>query len=62
METLLAEKPDLLVTETAPSTPSLETDLVRHPALRGLARRFIPPNLLICGGPFSVQAAEILAR
>jgi len=62
LEGLLKAKPDLLVTETAPDFPSIATDLAWHPALRGLARRTVPPALLICGGPFSVRAAEILAR
>ena len=62
VERLLADPPDLLVTETAPAFPSLATDLERHPALRGLARISVDPALLICGGPFSVGAAEMLAR
>jgi iron complex transport system substrate-binding protein len=62
LEALLAHKPDLLVSETAPSAPSMATDLAWHPALRGIARRTIPPALLTCGGPFSVGAAELLAR
>ncbi len=62
LEGLLREKPDLLVTEAAPDYPSIATDLAWHPALRGLARRSVPPALLICGGPFSVRAAEIMAR
>ncbi len=62
LEGLLRAKPDLLVTETAPDFPSIATDLAWHPALLGLARRSVPAALLICGGPFSVRAAEILAR
>jgi iron complex transport system substrate-binding protein len=62
LEALLREKPDVLVTDTAPSFPSLATDLAWHPALRGLRRISVPPALLICGGPFSVRAAEMLAQ
>jgi len=62
LEPLLRDWPDVLVTDTAPSYPSLATDLAWHPALRGLRRIAVPPALLICGGPFSVQAAEMLAR
>jgi hypothetical protein len=40
----------------------MATDLAWHPALRGLARRSVDPALLICGGPFTVAAAEALAR
>jgi iron complex transport system substrate-binding protein len=62
LEALLRDRPDVLVTDTAPAYPSLATDLAWHPALRGLRRIAVPPALLICGGPFSVQAAELLAR
>ncbi len=62
IEALLARKPDLLVVEAAPRTPSMATDLARHPALAGFARVEVPAPLLICGGPFSVSAAELLAR
>lgn len=62
VEALLARPPDLLVTATAPSYPSLATDMLRHPALAGLPRRTVPPALLICGGPFTARAAELLAR
>jgi iron complex transport system substrate-binding protein len=62
LEALLRDRPDVLVTDIAPSYPSLATDLAWHPALRGLRRMVVPPALLICGGPFSVKAAEMLAR
>lgn len=62
MEALLTRPPDLLVTATAPAYPSLGTDMLRHPALAGLPRRAVPPALLICGGPFTALAAELLAR
>lgn len=60
IEALLTRPPDLLVTATAPAYPSLATDMLRHPALAGLPRRAVPPALLICGGPFTAQAAELL--
>jgi iron complex transport system substrate-binding protein len=62
LEKILAEKPDLLVSDTAPSKPSMAQNLAWHPALHGLARKTVPPALLICGGPFSVEAAEILSH
>ena len=62
IETLLSRPPDLLVTETAPRFPSMATDLARHPALRAIPHRNIPPALLICGGPFTAGAVELLAR
>ena len=62
VEALLARHPDLLATETAPSFPSMATDLASHPALRGLRRLFVPPKLLICGGPFTADAVALLVR
>lgn len=62
LEALLRHPPDLLVVSTAPAYPSLATTLLDHPALAGLPRRSIPPALTICAGPFSVEAATLLAR
>ncbi len=61
LETLLTHPPDILVTQTAPDYPSLATDLAELPMLHSLRHVRIPPALLICGGPFTVKAAEILA-
>jgi len=61
LEALLTHPPDILVTQTAPDTPSLATDLAELPMLRRLHHVRIPPALLMCGGPFTVKAAEILA-
>ena len=62
LEALLRHPPDLLVVPTAPAYPSLATALLDHPALAGLPRRAIPPALTICAGPFSAEAAALLAR
>ena len=62
VERILADPPDLLVTDTVSAYPSMATNLAWHPALRGLARRSVDPALMICGGPFTVAAAEALAR
>jgi iron complex transport system substrate-binding protein len=62
LEALLAHPPDLLVTPAAPGFPSLATDVLDHPALAGVPRRLLPPALLICGGPWSVRAVELLAE
>jgi iron complex transport system substrate-binding protein len=62
LEALVANLPDLLVTATAPEFPSMATDVVRHPALAGIPRREVPPSLLICGGPWTARAVEILVR
>ena len=62
LEAIAAHPPALLVLAAAPDFPSLATDLLRHPALRGIARKTLPPALLICGGPWSATAAALLAR
>ena len=61
LEALLAHPPDLLVTATAPRTPSMATELLRHPALDALPRRTLPPAWLLCAGPWSAQAVHALA-
>jgi iron complex transport system substrate-binding protein len=62
VERLAAHRPDLLITETAPRFPSLSSDILFHPAVAAIPRRVVAPALLTCGGPFTVQAAEALAR
>lgn len=62
LEVLLRRPPDLLVVPSAPAYPSLATASLEHPALAGLPRRAIPPALTICAGPFSAEAATLLAR
>lgn len=62
LEALLRRPPDLLVVPAAPEYPSLASALLDHPALAGLRRRAIPPPLTICAGPFTAQAAALLAR
>ena len=62
LEALLTHPPDLLVTQTIPNAPSLATDLAETPALASIPRARIRPELLICGGPYSVGAVEDLAH
>jgi iron complex transport system substrate-binding protein len=62
LETLLRRPPDVLVLPAAPAWPSLATALLQHPALAEIPRRTIPPALTICAGPFSAEAAAMLAR
>ncbi len=62
LEALLRHPPDLLVLPAAPTYPSLATALLQHPALADLPRRTLPPALTICAGPFSAEAAAMLAR
>jgi iron complex transport system substrate-binding protein len=62
LEALLAHPPDLLVVPPPAAYPSLATDLLGHPATAAVPRRFVPPALIICAGPFTAEAAELLAR
>ena len=62
LEGLAARPPGLLVTAEAPLMPSLATDMLWHPVLAGIERRTVPPALVICGGPWSAEAARLLAR
>ncbi len=61
LEQLLRHPPDLLVVPSAPDYPSLATDLLDHASLAGLPRRAIPAALTICAGPFTADAAAMLA-
>jgi iron complex transport system substrate-binding protein len=62
LEALLREPPDLLVVPAAPDFPSLASVLLDHPALADVRRREIPPALTLCAGPFTAEAAMLLAR
>ncbi len=61
LEMLVAHPPALLVIAQAPAYPSLATDFLRHPALRNIPTRRIPPALLACGGPWVADAVALLA-
>lgn len=62
LEMLLRHPPDLLILPDEAAYPSLATDLLDHPALRGIPRRSLPPALTICAGPFTAEAVSLLAR
>ena len=63
LEALLRHPPDLLVLPATPGFPSLATALLQHPALAALPRRqAVPPALTICAGPFTADAAAMLAQ
>lgn len=61
LEQIAARPPALLVVPQAPDFPSLATDFLRHPALRGIPRVAVPPALLVCGGPWTARAVTLLA-
>jgi len=62
LEALVTHPPDLLVTPTASGFPSLATAVLNHPALAAIPRRSVPPALLVCGGPWTARAVELLAE
>ena len=62
LEALLRQPPDLLVVPATPEYPSLASTLMEHPALTGIRRRAIPPALTLCAGPFTAEAAVLLAQ
>ncbi len=62
LEAIASHPPGLLVVPVAAGLPSLATELLRHPALRGIPRVRIDPALLICGGPWTARAVATLAR
>ncbi len=61
-EALLRDPPDLLVVPEAPDFPSLATRIFDDPVLAKIRQRALPPALTLCAGPFTAQAASILAR
>ncbi|WP_049974372.1 ABC transporter substrate-binding protein [Azospirillum sp. B4] len=67
VEGIVADPPDLLVASTGvKDRPSLSGALIDHPALRRVLpeghRPRLAENLLGCGGPYTVEAVEALAR
>jgi len=62
LEALLRHPPDLLVVSAAPEYPSLASEMLDHPAIADIPRRAIPPALMLCAGPFTADAAALLAR
>jgi iron complex transport system substrate-binding protein len=67
LETLVLHRPDLLITSLETTdAPSLARQTLYHPALRAVARGAvqvtIPAPLWVCPGPYTVEAAERLAR
>jgi iron complex transport system substrate-binding protein len=62
LEELLRHPPDRLIVPAETDYPSLATDLLDHPAVRDIPRRAVPSPLTICAGPFTAEAASMLAR
>ncbi len=62
LEALLRHPPSLLVLSEATAGDSLATELLRHPAIRGIPVRAIPTPLTICPTPFTAEAVALLTR
>jgi iron complex transport system substrate-binding protein len=62
LEALLRHPPDQLVLPEAAAGASLATEMLRHPAVRGIPVRSIPTPLTICPGPFTAEAVVRLER
>jgi iron complex transport system substrate-binding protein len=60
LEALLRHQPDLLVLPEGTAGASLATEMLRHPAVRGIPVRSIPTPLTICPGPFTAEAVAML--
>ena len=62
LEAIANDPPQLLVVPQVPRFPSLATELLRHPALADIPRVTLPPALLACAGPWTAEAAALLAQ
>lgn len=63
VEELIAARPDFILVETGSERVSDQgTEMLRHPALAGIARLRLPQAWTVCGGPAYARAAESLAR
>jgi iron complex transport system substrate-binding protein len=62
LEALLRHPPDVLVLPEDTAGTSLATDMLNHPAVRGIPTRAIPTRLTICAGPFTAEAVARLVR
>lgn len=65
LETLVMQRPELVITGLAYDAPALAQEVFEHPALAYLQKRSqkvaVPENLWICGTPFTARAVEALA-
>lgn len=67
LEDLALNRPALLISSVETTdAPSLARQNLGHPALKALSRRAaqttVPAQLWVCPGPYTVEAAELLAR
>ena len=63
LEELVAAQPDFLIVEAgAERIADQGTEMLQHPALRGIPRILMPQAWTVCGGPAYVDAARSMAR
>ncbi|MFT3966737.1 MAG: ABC transporter substrate-binding protein [Sphingobium sp.] len=63
LEEMVAARPDYLVVESATDRVTDQgTEMLHHPALRGMKRLSVPQAWTVCGTPFYADAARDLAR
>lgn len=62
LEEMVAARPDYLIVETATDRISDQgSEMLHHPALRGIRRIRLPQAWTVCGGPAYVTAARAIA-
>jgi iron complex transport system substrate-binding protein len=60
---MVAARPDYIIVESATDdVTDLGTEMLHHPALRGIPRISMPQAWTVCGGPAYVTAARAMAR
>jgi iron complex transport system substrate-binding protein len=63
IEEMVAARPDYLIVESATDRVTDQgTEMLHHPALRGIPRLSIPQAWTVCGGPAYVTAARSLSQ
>ncbi|PEQ14010.1 iron ABC transporter [Novosphingobium sp. PC22D] len=63
LEELVAARPDFIIVEAAAEKVSDQgTEMLQHPALRGVRRIVLPQAWTVCGGPAYVRAARSLVE
>jgi iron complex transport system substrate-binding protein len=63
IEEMVAARPDYIIVESATDdVTDLGTEMLHHPALRGIPRISMPQAWTVCGGPAYVTAARAMAR
>jgi iron complex transport system substrate-binding protein len=62
LEALLRNPPDVLILPEGAAGNSLATEMLQHPAIRGIPVRRLPTQLTICPGPFTAEAVTRLQR